>query len=203
MKTPIVGMLICNDRRWAEGWRVYGLQGTEIMCIGYVRFISSSSWIHAHLGTVAEHHGVGARALGHRPDQHDQGAGLRRRHVPPQACVSGSRLHQRQCAFPTLKSRPSHALTRRFAAFLITSARCGVDDGIHTLISGSMIVSPEGHIIAENKTEEDEVVWADIDLDACRQGKDKTFAFEKHRRIEHYGLIVERAGVIEPEETVV
>lgn len=66
-----------------------------------------------------------------------------------------------------------------------------------------MIVSPEGHIIVENKTEGDEVVWADIDLDACVQGKTKTFAFEKHRRIEHYGPIVERAGVVEPEETVV
>lgn len=35
-KSPVVGMLICNDRRWAEGWRVYGLQGVELMCIGYV-----------------------------------------------------------------------------------------------------------------------------------------------------------------------
>lgn len=34
--SPIIGQLICNDRRWAEGWRVYGLQGTEIMCCGYV-----------------------------------------------------------------------------------------------------------------------------------------------------------------------
>ena len=35
-KSPILGLLICNDRRWAEGWRVYGLQGVEVMCIGYV-----------------------------------------------------------------------------------------------------------------------------------------------------------------------
>lgn len=35
-KSPVVGLLICNDRRWAEGWRVYGLQGVEVMCIGYV-----------------------------------------------------------------------------------------------------------------------------------------------------------------------
>ncbi|KAJ5895310.1 Carbon-nitrogen hydrolase [Penicillium taxi] len=32
---PIIGMLICNDRRWAEAWRVYGLQGLELMCCGY------------------------------------------------------------------------------------------------------------------------------------------------------------------------
>lgn len=35
--SPIVGQLICNDRRWAEGWRCLGLQGVEIVCVGYVR----------------------------------------------------------------------------------------------------------------------------------------------------------------------
>lgn len=30
---PIMGMLICNDRRWAEGWRCYGLQGVEIVLV--------------------------------------------------------------------------------------------------------------------------------------------------------------------------
>ncbi len=32
---PILGMLICNDRRWAEGWRCYGLQGVEVVLCGY------------------------------------------------------------------------------------------------------------------------------------------------------------------------
>lgn len=41
--SPIVGMMICNDRRWAEGWRCYGLQGVEIVCIGYVSTFGSSS----------------------------------------------------------------------------------------------------------------------------------------------------------------
>jgi predicted amidohydrolase len=63
-----------------------------------------------------------------------------------------------------------------------------------------MIVDPEGRIIAENQTEEDELIVADIDLDACQQGKTKTFAFEKHRRIEHYGLITSQTGVVKPEE---
>ena len=31
----IVGMLICNDRRWPEAWRVLALQGVELVCIGY------------------------------------------------------------------------------------------------------------------------------------------------------------------------
>ena len=33
--SPVVGMLICNDRRWPEAWRAYGLQGIELMLIGY------------------------------------------------------------------------------------------------------------------------------------------------------------------------
>lgn len=32
---PVLGMLICNDRRWPEAWRVLGLQGLELMLIGY------------------------------------------------------------------------------------------------------------------------------------------------------------------------
>ncbi|HZM32234.1 MAG TPA: N-carbamoyl-D-amino-acid hydrolase [Acidimicrobiales bacterium] len=30
-----VGMLICNDRRWPEAFRALGLQGVELVCIGY------------------------------------------------------------------------------------------------------------------------------------------------------------------------
>lgn len=31
----VVGMAICNDRRWAETYRVMGLQGAEMVLIGY------------------------------------------------------------------------------------------------------------------------------------------------------------------------
>ena len=31
----IAGMMICNDRRWPEAWRVLGLQGVELVCVGY------------------------------------------------------------------------------------------------------------------------------------------------------------------------
>jgi predicted amidohydrolase len=30
-----IGILICNDRRWPEAWRVLGLQNVELVCIGY------------------------------------------------------------------------------------------------------------------------------------------------------------------------
>ncbi|BGP02761.1 hypothetical protein RTG_01687 [Rhodotorula toruloides ATCC 204091] len=161
-KSPIVGQLICNDRRWAEGWRVYGLQGVEIMCIGY----NTTAWA--------------PQLWGIDPDSMTR----------EEAYADAMFHHKLVCQ--------TNAYTN--STFLITSARCGKDDGIYPLISGSMIVDPEGHIVAENKTEEDELVVADIDLDACQQGKTKTFAFAKHRRVEHYGLICERAGVVEPEE---
>jgi predicted amidohydrolase len=31
----VVGMCICNDRRWPETWRVMGLQGVEMVALGY------------------------------------------------------------------------------------------------------------------------------------------------------------------------
>lgn len=85
------------------------------------------------------------------------------------------------------------------ASFSISVARCGLDDGKYDLIAGSAIVDPEGHVVAEAQTEEDELVVAEIDLELCRQGKDRTFAFERHRRIETYGLIDKQTGVVEPE----
>jgi len=32
---PVMGMLICNDRRWPEAWRVYTLQGAELILYGF------------------------------------------------------------------------------------------------------------------------------------------------------------------------
>ena len=85
------------------------------------------------------------------------------------------------------------------ACFSISSARCGLDDGKYDLIAGSSIVSPEGHVVAEAQTGEDELVVDEIDLSDCRQGKEKTFDYARHRRIETYGLIDKQTGVIEPE----
>ncbi|GAA5849673.1 hypothetical protein JCM9279_001975 [Rhodotorula babjevae] len=161
-KSPIVGQLICNDRRWAEGWRALGLQGVEIVCIGY----NTTAW-------APQLWGIDPASM-----------------TREEAYADAMFHHKLVCQ--------SNAYTN--STFCITSARCGVDDGVHPLISGSMIIDPEGHIVAENQTEDDELVVADIDLDACQMGKTKTFAFGKHRRIEMYGRICEQTGVVEPEE---
>ncbi len=31
----VIGVAICNDRRWPETYRVLGLQGVELICVGY------------------------------------------------------------------------------------------------------------------------------------------------------------------------
>jgi hypothetical protein len=36
-------------------------------------------------------------------------------------------------------------------------------------------------------------------MDATRFGKETVFAFERHRRPEHYGRIVQQTGVVTPE----
>ena len=147
----IMGMMICNDRRWPEAWRVLGLQGVELVCVGY------NSAAYDPNGGVSED------------------AALRTFH---------SNLVTQANAYMN-------------ATWAIAVAKAGNEDG-SGLIGGSCIVDPNGRIIAEAQTLADEIVVADLDLDLCRQGKDKMFNFAAHRRPEQYTAITERAGVIEP-----
>jgi predicted amidohydrolase len=66
------------------------------------------------------------------------------------------------------------------------------------MIAGSIIVNPEGEIVAEAKTEDDELIVHDCDLDATLFGKQTIFDFSRHRRIEHYGRITSQTGIIPP-----
>jgi predicted amidohydrolase len=147
----IMGMMICNDRRWPEGWRVLGLQGVELVCVGY------NSAAYDPNGGVSED------------------AALRTFH---------SKLVTQANAYMN-------------ATWAIAVAKAGNEDG-SGLIGGSCIVDPNGRIVAEAQTLADEIIVADLDLDLCRQGKDKMFNFAAHRRPEQYAAITERAGVVEP-----
>jgi N-carbamoyl-D-amino-acid hydrolase len=151
LQHAIIGMMICNDRRWPEAWRVLGLQGVELVCVGY------NSAAYDPNGGVTED------------------AALRSFH---------SRLVTQANAYMN-------------ATFAIAVAKAGNEDG-SGLIGGSCIVDPNGVVLAEAQTLADEVIVADLDLDLCRQGKDKMFNFAAHRRPEHYGPITARAGVVEP-----
>ncbi|OQU94947.1 hypothetical protein CLAIMM_01224 [Cladophialophora immunda] len=156
---PILGMIICNDRRWPEAWRCYGLQGVELMFCGY--------------NTTA----FAPQLLGSDPNQSRESAESDVLFHHALSCQANSYLN---------------------SCFSVNVAKCGREDG-HDLISGTMIVGPNGKIIAEAKTKGDELVATTIDLAECRRGKEKTFDFDRHRCIDHYDRLAEQTGVVEPE----
>jgi N-carbamoyl-D-amino-acid hydrolase len=146
----IVGMCICNDRRWPETYRVMGLQGVELIVLGYNTPAANSQ-------------------------KSEEGAEKRRFH---------NRLTVQAGAYQN-------------STWVVAVAKGGVEDG-HPMIAGSMIVNPDGEIVAEAKTEDDEIIVADCDLDATIFGKESVFDFARHRRIEHYGRITSQTGVVRP-----
>ncbi|KAF2023242.1 carbon-nitrogen hydrolase [Setomelanomma holmii] len=156
---PIFGMMICNDRRWAEAWRCLGLQGVEVVFAGF-------------------------NTPGYAPDMW----GANKSQSPNDARVEAIFHHK--------LVMQAHSYTN--ACFSVSAARCGLDDGKYDLVGGSTIIGPDGKIIVESQTEEDEVIVADCDLDLCLPGKTRTFDFARHRRTEHYGIITSQTGVVEP-----
>ncbi|KAI1485266.1 carbon-nitrogen hydrolase [Biscogniauxia mediterranea] len=149
---PILGMLICNDRRWPEAWRAYGLQGAELVIEGY----NTTAWAPQYEGT------------------------------PAQQTADAEFHHRLSC----------QAGSYHNAAWSINVAKCGRENG-QWMIGGSMIVDPDGKVVAESKTLDDELVVATIDLGLCRKGKERVFNFEKHRRVDQYGIILEQVGAKE------
>jgi N-carbamoyl-D-amino-acid hydrolase len=148
----IVGMCICNDRRWPETYRVMGLQGVELIVLGYNTPAANSQ-------------------------RSAESAEKRRFH---------NRLSVQAGAYQN-------------STFVVAVAKGGVEDG-HPMIAGSMIVNPDGEIIAEASSDGDELIVADCDLDATRFGKETVFDFARHRRIEHYGRITTQTGIVRPPE---
>lgn len=148
----IFGMAICNDRRWSETYRVMGLQGVEMVVLGYNTPSINSQ-------------------------KADEGPSRRLFH---------NRLSVQSGAYQN-------------ATWVIAVAKAGVEDGF-PLIGGSLIVDPDGEIVAEAKTEGDELLVHPCDLDATVFGKQTIFDFASHRRVEHYGLITSRVGAIPPPE---
>ena len=81
--------------------------------------------------------------------------------------------------------------------WVAAAAKCGAEDGFH-MIGSSVIVAPTGEIVARSLTEEDEVIAVRADLSLGEFFREHVFNFAKHRRPEHYRLIVERTGAGEP-----
>jgi predicted amidohydrolase len=152
---PVMGMLICNDRRWPEAWRVLALQNVELVCIGYNSAAYDPSGGEAETAEIRTFHSTLA--------------------VQANAYMN--------------------------ATWAVSVAKAGVEDGAG-LIGGSLIVDPNGMIRAQARTLEDELIFAEADLDLCRQGKEKIFNFAAHRRPQWYRAIVDQVGAVEPPTTM-
>ncbi len=147
-----MGMMICNDRRWPESWRVLGLQGVELVMLGY-----------------------------NTPSVNSQ-----RAEEGPERRLFHNRLVVQAGAYQN-------------SSWAVAVAKAGVEDG-NPLIAGSLIVDPDGMIVAEARTEDDELLVADCDLDRTGFGKATIFDFARHRRVEHYGRICAQTGAVPPPE---
>ena len=82
---------------------------------------------------------------------------------------------------------------------MVGVAKGGMEEGVESL-SDSCIISPSGEILAEAKTDGDELVIADIDLDICKNYKETLFDFARYRRPEAYKAITNQTGAISPKE---
>lgn len=146
----VMGLMICNDRRWPEAWRVLGLQGAEMVMLGY----------------NTPQHDPAMPQTDPLQDFHN--------HLSMQAgCYANG-------------------------TWAVCVAKAGVEEGIMQ-IGGSCIIAPSGQIVAQALGRGDELVMAACDLDACTPYKETMFNFARHRRPEHYGMIVERTGSLPPD----
>ena len=147
-----MGMCICNDRRWPEVYRVMGLQGVELVMLGY-----NTPSINSQL-----------------PDE-----GLAQRLYHSELSMTAN-AYQNAC-------------------WVVGIAKAGNEDG-HPLMGGSVIVDPNGFVVARAVSEDDELIVHASDMDQCNFGKSTIFDFARHRRIEHYSLITSQTGVVYPEQ---
>ncbi len=150
-----IGMAICNDRRWPETYRVMGLQGAELIVLGY--------------NTPT---GLGE----------------------PYQAAALANFHNAL----TMQAGAYHN-----ACWVAAAAKCGCEEGFD-MIGQSMIISPNGEIVAMASTLKDELISARCDFQMAQYAKQEIFNFARHRRPEAYGLITGRTGagdMVQPDRT--
>ncbi|MNT88198.1 N-carbamoyl-D-amino acid hydrolase [compost metagenome] len=72
-------------------------------------------------------------------------------------------------------------------------AKAGTEDG-HEMFGHSIIVNPQGEIMAQATTWDDELVVADCNLGLCELGRSTVFNFGLHRRVEAYDRITSQTA---------
>jgi predicted amidohydrolase len=146
-----LGLMICNDRRWPEAWRVLGLQQVELVLLGY-----------------------------NTPSLNTENRGFEAHHLR----VFHSHLSVQAGCYQN-------------SCFAAAVAKAGMEDG-HELFGHSIIVNPQGEILAQATSWGDELIVADCDLAMCELGRSTIFNFAAHRRTEAYGPITAQTGSAPP-----
>ncbi len=147
-----MGMMICNDRRWPEAWRVLGLQSVELVLLGY-----------------------------NTPSTNQEAGGFEAHHLR----VFHSHLSIQAGCYQN-------------ACFAVATAKAGIEDGCE-LFGHSIIVNPQGEIVAQAGTWDDELITAECNLELCRLGRSTIFDFAAHRRPEAYTRITAQTGAEPPQ----
>ena len=78
--------------------------------------------------------------------------------------------------------------------FVVGVAKGGVEEGVPSLAE-SCIIAPSGEILAKATTDDDELIWADCDLDWCQQYTGTLFDMDRYRRPEVYTRLTTMRGV--------
>lgn len=81
--------------------------------------------------------------------------------------------------------------------WVVGVAKGGEEEGVDSLAESS-IIAPSGEIVVRARTDADEVVVADCDLDECANYKDTLFDFDRYRRPDTYGVITQWRGAVPP-----
>jgi len=81
--------------------------------------------------------------------------------------------------------------------FVVGVAKGGVEEGVDSLAE-SQIIAPSGEVLAKAATTGDELIWADCDLDWCRQYTGTLFDMDYYRRPEVYTHLTTRRGPTTP-----
>ncbi|MDZ7728161.1 MAG: nitrilase-related carbon-nitrogen hydrolase [Dehalococcoidia bacterium] len=105
------------------------------------------------------------------------------------------------CSTPVTPTRPGASLARGRRASelamrggacfdglrrLIAAGKAGVENGLR-YIGGSCVIAPDGEILARARTQRDEIVHAELDLDRIAELRER-WNFERNRRPDAYVL---------------
>ena len=93
---------------------------------------------------------------------------------------------------------PMQAGAYQNGMWIVGVAKAGKEENCD-LLGQSCIIAPTGEVVAMCSTIGDELATASCDLDRCKEIKDNVFNFALHREPQHYRLIAETKGAVEPD----